>query len=205
MSPIITTAKDKAIIEAAALLQKGALICFPTETVYALAADSTNDSAITALYAAKGRALDMPLAVLVATIEEARKIALFDVRAEKLAHLWPGPLTLVLPARKNNAISPLLNRGGDSIAIRIPDNEVALSILRAFGRPVAATSTNISGFPSAISVQDIDCTLKEHIAFIIDDGPSRLKKGSTIIDLCAEEVRFLREGDISYDEIGALL
>lgn len=206
MPSLIATVKDNRIMQAVELLQEGKLVCFPTETVYALAADSTNDSAVARIYTAKGRNLHTPLAVLVASIEQARAIAHFDARAEILAsRLFPGPLTLVLPARKNTAISPLLNQGKQTIAVRIPDHPIALAILSAFGRPIAATSTNLSGHPSAISVAMIDEQLKKHLAVIIDDGISPLQAGSTIVDLSTESIEILREGSIRYAEVMEIL
>ncbi len=206
MSITITTGKNTLITQAAHLLKAGELVCYPTETVYALAADATSDAAISRIYAAKGRNIHTPLAVMTATLARAKQLAVFDMRAELLASRFlPGPLTLVLPAKADNGLSPLLNRDCATLAIRIPDHPVALALLREASRPIAATSTNISGQPSAVRVEDIPANLRAALALIIDDGMSPLQKGSTIVDLTHETPALLREGTIAYADIMAVL
>lgn len=202
MNSRFTTVNDHSAEKAALLLAAGELISFPTETVYALAADSRSDTAIARIYAAKGRNQQVPLALLVKDMAQAATVALIDERAEKLAAcFFPGPLTLVLPVKPGAPISPLLNQGKNTIAIRIPDHPLALSILEAFGHPVAGTSANISGTQSALKASDIPPALAEHIALIIDGGTALLQTASTIVDLTLPEISLLREGNITYNDI----
>ncbi|MCH7932214.1 MAG: threonylcarbamoyl-AMP synthase, partial [Proteobacteria bacterium] len=142
----IAAADAAAIARGAALLRDGGLVAFPTETVYGLGADATSDAALAALYAAKQRPADNPLIVHVVGRDAAEREAVFDRRAIRLAErFWPGPLTLVLRRRTNTRLSPLVSAGLDTVALRVPDHEVAAALLAAFARPVAAPSANPSG------------------------------------------------------------
>ena len=120
------TASDTDIDRAASLLREGKLVAFPTETVYGLGADATNDQAVAQIFAAKGRPHFNPLIAHVADLETARSIAVFDDQAERLASaFWPGPLTLVLQLRDDAGIAPLVTAGLDTIALRVPDLPLA--------------------------------------------------------------------------------
>src|SRR6516162_1089063 len=135
-----------AIEQAARLLNAGELVAFPTETVYGLGADATNDRAVAAIFAAKGRPHFNPLIVHVPGLAEAGSLAKFDAQARRIAaHFWPGPLTLVLPRRSDSGLSLLASAGLDTVAIRAPSHSVAQTLLRAAGRPIAAPSANRSG------------------------------------------------------------
>ncbi len=149
-----------AIDAAARTLRAGGLVAFPTETVYGLGADAGNGEAVARLYEAKGRPSFNPLIAHVADIAAARKLAVFNADAERLAaQFWPGPLTLVLPRAAECAVSELATAGLDSIAIRVPDHAVSLEILRAFGGPVVAPSANLSGHVSPTSAQHVELDL----------------------------------------------
>ena len=135
--------RESPVARAAGLLRQGRLVAFPTETVYGLGADATSDDAVAAIYAAKGRPRFNPLIAHVATLEAARKLVRFDRRATALARaFWPGPLTLVLPRRKDCPVSWLASAGLPTLALRIPDHPMAIALLRATGRPVVAPSAN---------------------------------------------------------------
>ena len=138
----------EAIAAAARCLARGGLAAFPTETVYGLGADATNGEAVARLYVAKGRPSFNPLIAHVADLNGARALALFDADAERLATLWPGPLTLVLPKAPGCPVSELATAGLDSIAVRVPRHQVARGLLAAFGKPVVAPSANRSGHVS---------------------------------------------------------
>ena len=130
----------EAIAEAGALLRAGNLVAIPTETVYGLAGDATDDRAVARIFAAKERPSFNPLIVHVAEIAAAREIVRFDARAEDLvARFWPGPLTLVLPRIEGCAVSLLAGAGLDSLALRMPDHETARAVIAAAGVPVIAS------------------------------------------------------------------
>ncbi|MBV9967794.1 MAG: threonylcarbamoyl-AMP synthase, partial [Alphaproteobacteria bacterium] len=142
MLPVTAAAID----QAARLLRTGELVAFPTETVYGLGGDATNDAAVARIFAAKGRPRFNPLIVHVPGIEEAEPLAEFDARAREAArHFWPGPLSLVLKGRASTGLSLLASAGLDTVALRVPAHPVAQQLLRAVERPLAAPSANRSG------------------------------------------------------------
>lgn len=200
-------APDAAGIEAAArLLAGGELVAFPTETVYGLGADATNPQAIAALYAAKGRPQFNPLIAHVTTVEEALALGDFPPQAEALArHFWPGPLTLVVPAREGGAVCELARAGLASIAIRVPDHPLAQGVLRAAGRPIAAPSANRSGHVSPTSAAHVVGDLDGRIAAVLDGGPTRVGVESTIVAVLDDQVSMLRPGGLARAAIEAVL
>lgn len=202
------TVTSAAIDRAAALLRAGELVAFPTETVYGLGADAANQAAVRALFAAKGRPADNPLIAHVADLDAARREAVFDARAERLAALfWPGPLTLVLRRRADSRLAALVSAGLDTVALRVPRHATALQLLRAVGRPVAAPSANPSGRLSPTTADHVASGLGGAVAMILDDGPCPLGLESTVVGLDGE-ARLLRPGGLPRaaieDEIGAL-
>ncbi len=131
---------------AAELLREGQLVAFPTETVYGLGGDATDDRAVARIFEAKGRPRFNPLIVHLPDLPAAERVGRFDARARAVAAaFWPGPLTLVLPLAPGAGVSPLVTAGLDTVAIRVPAHPLARALLRAVGRPVAAPSANPSG------------------------------------------------------------
>src|SRR5438270_13389449 len=136
MEPEIVPASDQAIARAARLLRDGALVAFPTETVYGLGGDATSEAAVARIFAAKGRPRFNPLIVHVPGLAEAEALARFDARARSVAsRFWPGPLTLVLPRLNTSGVSLLASAALDTVALRVPAHPVAQPVLRAAGRP----------------------------------------------------------------------
>jgi L-threonylcarbamoyladenylate synthase len=173
--------------------------------VYGLAADATSDRAVAAIYAAKGRPSFNPLIVHVADLADARLIATIDTAAERLAaRFWPGPLTMVLPARTDGAIAPLARAGLATIAIRSPAHRAMRALLAACGRPLAAPSANASGSISPTSAAHVAASLGGRIPLIVDDGSCGLGLESTIVAVAADGIRLLRPGPIGLDEIAAV-
>ena len=142
--------KSPPIATAVSVLAKGGLVAFPTETVYGLGADATNDHAVARVYAAKGRPSFNPLIAHVASTAAAMALGQFNADAMKLAvAFWPGPLTLVVPRAASCPVSALASAGLPSLALRVPAHPMALTLLTAFGRPVVGPSANASGRISA--------------------------------------------------------
>lgn len=194
------------IDDAAALLCAGRLVAFPTETVYGLGADATNGSAVARIYEAKGRPRFNPLIAHVADLEAAEQIAVLGLVARRLAlAFWPGPLTLVLPRRPGSGLSDLVTAGLDTVAVRIPSHGVALALLRATGRPVAAPSANRSGHVSATTAAHVAADLGASVAMILDAGPAEHGLESTILDATTAEIRLLRPGAVAVEAIAAVL
>jgi L-threonylcarbamoyladenylate synthase len=191
---------------AAALIAAGGLVAFPTETVYGLGADATDPRAVAALYAAKERPAFNPLIAHVASLSEARALALFGADAERLAAaFWPGPLTIVVPAAEDCPVCDLARAGLSTIALRAPDHPVAQALITAAGRPIVAPSANRSGRVSPTSADHVLADLDGRIDAVIDGGSTRVGVESTIIACLGGEVRLLRPGGAPRETIEAVL
>ena len=201
MSEIVKPTPD-AIARAVQLLHGGALVAFPTETVYGLGADATSDQAVAEIFKAKGRPSFNPLIVHVADFDAAETLGQFSDAAKQLAaRYWPGPMTLVVPRRADCAISDLVSAGLSSIAIRVPAHRVARDLLRASARPIAAPSANRSGHVSATTPAHVADDLGGSVALILDDGPCMLGLESTVIDTSGSAPVILRPGGLPHDTI----
>jgi L-threonylcarbamoyladenylate synthase len=208
MTPIATTllAPDgKGLATAAAVLARGGLVAFPTETVYGLGADARNDHAVARIFAAKGRPSFNPLIVHVTDLAAAQAICDFDDAALRLAAaFWPGALTLVLPLRADAGVSRLVTAGLNSVAVRVPDHNVAQGLLAAFGGPVAAPSANPSGKISPTTAAHVAAGLTGKIEALVDGGACAVGVESTIVS-CLGAPALLRAGGIAAEDITACL
>lgn len=190
---------------AATLLREGALVAFPTETVYGLGGDARSDQAVARIFEAKGRPSFNPLIVHVPDLAAARGFVAFTDAAERLAAaFWPGPLTLVLPLRPESRLSPLVSAGLPTAAVRVPAHPVAQALLRAFGGPVAAPSANPSGRISPTRADHVMAGLAGRIAAVVDGGACAVGLESTIVGFDPDPV-LLRPGGIPAEAIGACL
>jgi L-threonylcarbamoyladenylate synthase len=202
----IVPATPEAIARAAALLRGGKLVAFPTETVYGLGADATDERAVARIFAAKGRPRFNPLIVHVPGLPEAEAIAVFDERAREIgAQFWPGPLTLVLPRRETSGISLLACAGLDTVAVRAPAHPVAQALLRATGQPLAAPSANRSGRVSPTTAEHVATGLGRRAVLILDGGPCSVGVESTVLDLTGAIPALLRPGGVTFEELSAVL
>ncbi|MDX3910364.1 MAG: L-threonylcarbamoyladenylate synthase [Sphingobium sp.] len=187
-----------ALREAATLIRAGEPVAVPTETVYGLAADATDDQAVAAIYAAKGRPGFNPLIVHVSDRDMAERIALFGPSAQKLADaFWPGPLTLVLPLRPDSGIAPRVTAGLPTIALRMPAHPAMLSLIRESGKPLAAPSANRSGAISPTRAEHVLASLGGRVRMILDAGPTSEGVESTIAAPEEMRVRLLRPGSVT--------
>jgi len=188
---------------AAAALSAGRLVVVPTETVYGLAADPMAAGATDRVFAAKRRPRELTLPILVADVEQARGVAALDSRAEALAAaFWPGALTIVTRRRGASSSWDLGAQRG-SIGVRLPDHPVALSLLRRSG-PLAVTSANVSGEPTALDCDGVLRDIGDHVAIALCWGPIPRGRSSTVVDVTGTEVQVLREGEISSAAIRAV-
>jgi L-threonylcarbamoyladenylate synthase len=194
------------ISQAADLLRAGELVAFPTETVYGLGADASRDEAVASVYAVKGRPTFNPLIVHVSSAAEAFELGRFDQSSESLAKVfWPGSLTLVVPRKEQSHISLLASAGLNTIAVRIPQHPVALSLLRAFGGPVVAPSANLSGRISPTTAQHVRDSLGERIALVLDGGSCAVGVESTVVRVMDDGPYLLRAGGIARADIERVL
>ena len=190
---------------AASVLRNGGLVAFPTETVYGLGADARNSTAVAGIFAAKERPQFNPLIVHVADIEAVEKIAVIPPKARAVAAaFWPGPLTLVLPARPDSGLSDLVTAGLDTVAVRIPANPIALQLLKEFGGPIAAPSANPSGKISPTTAGHVLDGLSGKIDAVIDGGHCEVGLESTIIGFNDGPV-LLRAGGLPIELLNAVL
>ncbi len=202
----ILTPEASGLARAADLLRAGELVAFPTETVYGLGGDARNDRAVAAIFQAKGRPRFNPLIAHVADVAAARRIAVFDARAEAVAErFWPGPLTLVLPLKEGAGISPLVTAGLQTIAVRVPAHPVARGLLKAFGGPVAAPSANPSGRVSPTRAAHVLAGLDGKIAAVVDGGFCAVGVESTILGLAGDVPELLRPGGVPVEALEAAL
>lgn len=203
MARIIDIAKHRqeALEAASAVLSEGHPVAIPTETVYGLAADATNATAITRIYETKGRPRFNPLICHMSNLAMAEKYAEFDPVSRALAEaFWPGPLTLVLPLKAESSIHALATAGLDTIGIRVPKG-FASELIGLFGKPLAAPSANTSGRISATSAAHVDADLGNKIELILDAGASAVGVESTIVKVDGDELRLLRPGGLPAAEI----
>ena len=187
-------------------LRNGNLVVIPTETVYGLAADATNDAAVSKIYALKNRPDFNPLIVHFDTTEQANTQVTFNNHAYKLAEkFWPGPLTLVLMKRPKSNISLLVSAGLDTVAVRIPDHPLTLRLINFFGGPVAAPSANPSNYISPTTADHVKTFFSHLLLPILDGGPCQVGIESTIVDISTENPVLLRKGKICAEEIAECL
>jgi L-threonylcarbamoyladenylate synthase len=197
----MTALDQKAIDEAAALLRAGRLCAFPTETVYGLGADATNPDAVLSIYETKGRPRFNPLIVHCADLAMAETLALFPPLALRLAEaFWPGPMSLVLPLKSGHGLADIATAGLDTVALRVPDHPVALALLRAAGRPLAAPSANPSGKLSPTTAEQVRRGFGGTVP-VLDGGPCASGVESTILAIDGSRLIQLRAGALAREEI----
>jgi L-threonylcarbamoyladenylate synthase len=187
-------------------LAKGELVAFPTETVYGLGADATNDQAVARVYEAKGRPSFNPLISHVPSVADALVLGEFPAEARRLGEaFWPGPLTIVVPRAAGCPVSLLASAGLPSIAIRVPRHPVARDLLEAFGKPLVAPSANPSGRISPTTAEHVRAGLGDRVAVILDGGPCVVGLESTVVSFMEGEPEILRPGGIAREAIEKVL
>jgi L-threonylcarbamoyladenylate synthase len=193
-------AQSAEISRAAAVIRRGGLVVFPTETVYGLGGNGTDPMAARKIYAAKGRPSDNPLIIHIARPEDAEKYAVTNEYYYKLARAFmPGPLTVILP-RKGTI--PLEVTGGlETVAVRCPSHPVAHALIEAAGLPIAAPSANLSGKPSPTSAKYVAEDMDGRVDMIIDGGDCEIGLESTIISLSGGDATILRPGAVTFDAL----
>ena len=190
------------IKQAAEKIRGGGLVAFPTETVYGLGANALNERAVAEIFEAKGRPQDNPLIVHVDSVPKAQEIAVFTDDAQRLADaFWPGPLTLVL-----KCCAPLggVTAGLETVGVRMPDSDAALSLISAAGVPIAAPSANKSGSPSPTSAAHVAADFGDDM-MILDAGECSVGVESTVIDMSGELPHILRPGAVTQPMIEEIL
>ncbi|MBS0249715.1 MAG: threonylcarbamoyl-AMP synthase [Proteobacteria bacterium] len=202
----IVPANTEWIAEAGQMIRAGALIAFPTETVYGLGADATNGEAVARIFEAKGRPIFNPLIVHVLGLEQALIIGVLSPAARRLTEaFWPGPLTLVVPRTETTDVSQLVSAGLPTVALRSPDHPVARALLAGAHRPLAAPSANRSGHVSATRAEHVAADIGGKAALILDGGPTKLGLESTVVSLVDGAPVLLRPGAVTAEALEAVI
>ena len=190
---------------AVAILRRGGLVAFPTETVYGLGADARDPLAVRRIFAAKGRPASNPLIVHVASVDVARRYATaWPATADRLAAaFWPGPLTIVLP--RDPTVADEVSAGRGTVGLRVPDHPVALALLAAFDGPVAAPSANRANHVSPTTAEHVRDELGDRVDLILDGGPCVVGIESTVVDLTGDRPALLRPGGVSREQLEAVV
>ena len=190
---------------AVVMLKVGGIICFPTDTLYALGADAFNAEAVARVFRAKGRDEDQGLPVLLSDAEQLRQVAI-DIpdSAWKLAsRYWPGALTMVV--RRSPNLPDIVSGGAKTVAVRVPAHPIAREIIRELGRPVIGTSANRTGASDSLTMQDVNDDLGPWLDYTVGEGAIPAGQPSTIVDLTQARPHVLREGAVpSKDVIAAI-
>ncbi|WP_091690649.1 L-threonylcarbamoyladenylate synthase [Methanococcoides vulcani] len=192
---------EAGLLKAADIIRTGGTVAFPTETVYGLGADALNADAVHKIFKAKGRPADNPLIVHIANIDQCSKLA-EEIPADAIKLMetfWPGPLTLILKAKD---VVPDVTTGGlNTVGLRMPDNPVALELIRRSDTPLAAPSANTSGSPSPTTAEHVIHDLDGKIDAILDGGPADIGLESTVVDMTDKVPTILRPGHVSAEDI----
>jgi len=193
--------EEDLLVQIARILQEGGVVAYPTETFYGLAADAANEAAVARVFAIKGRPTAKPLPLIIGTNDDLAWAAAATCVAARLliAAFWPGPLTLVLPARPH--VSPLLTAGSGKIGIRLSSHPIAAGLARILGRPITATSANRSGHTAHTCPQKLATALATELDLVIDGGQAPGGKGSTIVDVSLTPPAIIRDGAIPGDAV----
>lgn len=196
---------DEALTTAAQALRAGGLVAFPTDTVYGVGALVFHERAVDRLYLAKIRDRTKPIPVLLSNVRDLHRIARrVPPAAWRLAGaFWPGALSLVL--EKSALVPDVVTAGGPTVAVRVPDHFLALALIERAGAPLATTSANLSGQPSAVTADAVEETLGDAVDVILDGGPCLGGVASTVLDLTVSPPRIVRPGPIRWEDLAPLL
>lgn len=199
MKPSGTSGRE--IEKAASLLRAGGIVAYPTETYYGLGVDPFNEQALARLFKVKNRPSVKPVLVLVADRGQVALLAreISGAALRLMDRFWPGPLTLVLPARSE--LSPFLTGGTGTVGVRLSPHPAALSLLQAFAAPLTATSANRSGQDPAVTAGEVQTAFGSEVDLILDGGKTPGKKGSTLVGVSGSQVTCIREGCISFARV----
>ena len=197
----LSTDMQKQVDRGIAILKRGGLVAFPTDTIYGLGAGAYIESAVERVYQVKQRPREVALPLLLADVSQLSDVARYVPPVAWLLarHFLPGGLTLVL--YKSSFVPDIVTAGGDTVAVRVPAHPVPLSLIQGIGMPLVGTSANLSGKPNPLTANDVCAQLGNKIDLIIDGGPSPGGKESTIIDVTGEKPVILREGAISREKL----
>ncbi|MDY6881351.1 MAG: L-threonylcarbamoyladenylate synthase [Desulfatiglans sp.] len=195
---------EKAVDEAGRVLRSGGLVAYPTESVYGLAVDATNEKGIERVFSLKKRPLTRPILILVSSLD---MLGRYVADIPPIAHglikeFWPGGLTLVF--RADPAVSPLLHAGSGKIAARLSSHPFVRGLVMSLGNPITGTSANISGQSACRNAQEVLSFFEDKVDLIVDGGTCAESRGSTILDVTVDPPKILREGMVDKDRLNLI-
>ncbi|MBC7258464.1 MAG: threonylcarbamoyl-AMP synthase [Chloroflexi bacterium] len=196
---------DEALEQAARILRDGGLVAFPTDTVYGVGALVFMEQAVERLFAAKIRDRAKAIPVLLSGVRDLNRIARHVPPAawQLAGAFWPGALSLVL--EKSALVPDVVTAGGPTVAVRVPDHPLALALIERAGSPLATTSANLSGQPSAVTADEVEASIGDAVDLILDGGPCPGGVASTVLDLTVQPPRIVRPGPIRWEDLAPLL
>lgn len=197
---------DQSLIkEAATYIREGKIVAFPTETVYGLGANGLDVNAVEGLFKAKGRPQDNPLILHIANMEQLKPLVsdIPDIAFKCIERFWPGPLTILF--RKSEIVPYMITAGLETVAIRMPNNQIALELIKEADRPIAGPSANLSGKPSPTNASHVIEDLSGKIHMIIDGGDTGVGLESTVLDLSSDRPMILRPGGVTIEDLRELI
>lgn len=196
---------EELIKRAADLIVEGRVVAFPTETVYGLGANGLDEEAIKKVFRAKGRPQDNPLILHVHSIDQVKTLVeeIPDVAYKCMEKFWPGPLTILF--KKSQLVPSSVTAGLDTVAIRMPKNNIALELIRLSDKPIAGPSANLSGKPSPTCAQHVIEDLNGKIDMVIDGGECTVGLESTVVDLSTDKAMILRPGYVTLEDLKEII
>ena len=196
---------DGKLQKIAQVIKDGGVAVFPTETVYGIGVNGTNENAIKKLYKIKNRPYDKPISLLVNSFDMINKVAkdISDTEYKLMKAFFPGPLTIIL--NKKAIVPNILTANTNTVGIRMPENEIALKLIKYANVPIATSSSNISGKPSRTNVQDIMRDFEDEVDIYIDEGKSKIGLASTVVQIIDNKLHILRKGAVSEEQIAKIL
>lgn len=200
---ILLTASSDTIRRALEILRAGGLVAFPTDTVYGVGALAFDGKAVESIYTAKDRPLEKAIPILIGDMDDLDKVAISipSITLKLASRFWPGPLTILVPKKPE---LPESISATSTIGVRMPDHEIARALLRAAG-PMAVTSANISSQANPTTAEEVFAQLGGRIELIIDGGKTPGGMPSTLVDCTGDEIKVLREGPISEEDLRSAL
>lgn len=192
---------EKEISECARILVNGGVGIYPTETVYGIGANGLNSESVRKVFEVKHRPLNKPINLLVSDIAMIEAVAkeITEVEYKIIKNFFPGPITLIL--KKKECVPDIVTSNGDTVGVRMPEEQITFKLIKEAGVPLATPSANITGKKSGTNFDEIIADFDGKVDFFIDNGPSRIGKPSTIVKVENEQVKILRQGSITLQEI----
>ncbi|MGD1702358.1 L-threonylcarbamoyladenylate synthase [Dapis sp. BLCC M229] len=201
MTQILPTDSEMAIAKAVDLLQQKDVVVFPTDTIYGIGASIASESGIKKIFEVKSRSPDKPLIIYVADFEQLQQVTqeIPESTIESLRKIWPGAMSGIFP--KTEIVPSFVTSGKDTVAVRIPNHQLCLELVRRVGHPLAVTSANVSGMETQKTAPEVAAQLGERVPLVLDGGPNPEQQPSTLVDFTELPARLLREGAWSFSKL----